>query len=319
MKNFIPLLFLILFFQAAAFAQGSTGKSPKYTWFRTLSGETVGTPVGSLFFKSLTGGGYAEGAAMRVMAAASEKSGFMPMNFVFETGDTELVERFRINADGKIGVNVSSPLARFHLASYLNQTGSSESIFRISGGASISPAEFDVFQHPTENDHLLATLEGEFRVSRGDVFVEDKNVEIAKGKLLVREDNVEVHRGKLLVNTNEEIGEHQVLINGSIIATEAWIKEYPNWPDYVFAPEYELMPLKDLKAYIEEHGHLPEIPTALEVEEKGFAMGEMQSLLLKKVEELTLHLLEERKARLILEKNLENLNELLQELISNSK
>lgn len=65
-----------------------------------------------------------------------------------------------------------------------------------------------------------------------------------------------------------------------------------NFPDYVFAPDYELMTLEDVEAFIKENGHLPNVPSACEVEEDGIGLGEMNRILLEKVEELTLHLIE---------------------------
>lgn len=67
-----------------------------------------------------------------------------------------------------------------------------------------------------------------------------------------------------------------------------------NWPDYVFEEGYELQTLSDTKAYIKENGHLPNIPSAVEVEEGGADLGEMNRLLMEKVEELTLHLIEQK-------------------------
>ncbi len=64
------------------------------------------------------------------------------------------------------------------------------------------------------------------------------------------------------------------------------------WPDYVFAPNYRLKPLSEVASYIHTNGHLPDIPSAKEVEAKGVSLGDMQSKLLAKVEELTLHMIE---------------------------
>lgn len=62
-------------------------------------------------------------------------------------------------------------------------------------------------------------------------------------------------------------------------------------PDYVFEKDYPLTSLEELKSYIDQNKHLPEIPSAKEMEEEGMNLKEMNLLLLKKVEELTLHLL----------------------------
>ncbi|MEZ4739075.1 MAG: hypothetical protein R2818_06885 [Flavobacteriales bacterium] len=74
---------------------------------------------------------------------------------------------------------------------------------------------------------------------------------------------------------------------------KVWAREVEvtlaNFPDYVFDKEYRLMPLEEVAAYIQANGHLPNVPSACEVEENGLGLGEMNRILLEKVEELTLH------------------------------
>ncbi|MCB0778026.1 MAG: hypothetical protein KDB87_14355, partial [Flavobacteriales bacterium] len=60
-------------------------------------------------------------------------------------------------------------------------------------------------------------------------------------------------------------------------------------------PDYDLMTLEEVEAYIKKNGHLPNVPSAREVEENGLGLGEMNKILLEKVEELTLHLIEQQK------------------------
>ena len=62
-------------------------------------------------------------------------------------------------------------------------------------------------------------------------------------------------------------------------------------PDYVFADDYDLMPLPQVRAFIEENGHLPRVPSAAMVNTSGLNMTDMQLTLLEKVEELTLYTL----------------------------
>ena len=64
-------------------------------------------------------------------------------------------------------------------------------------------------------------------------------------------------------------------------------------PDYVFEPDYKLPSLNELKAYVEKNHHLPEIPPAKEMEKDGIKLGDMNMKLLKKIEELTLYLIEQ--------------------------
>jgi hypothetical protein len=91
-------------------------------------------------------------------------------------------------------------------------------------------------------------------------------------------------------------------VNGTITTKEV-IVTATGWSDYVFHPAYRLKPLNELAAYIQQNHHLPDIPSEAEVGEKGVSLGEMQSKLLAKIEELTLHVIQEheRNGRLELE------------------
>ncbi|WP_421764680.1 helicase associated domain-containing protein [Ekhidna sp.] len=80
-------------------------------------------------------------------------------------------------------------------------------------------------------------------------------------------------------------------VDGSIVSEEIRI-EVVNAPDYVFADDYQLMSLKEVKEYLNAFNHLPEIPSAKEMESDGVELGLMSMRLLKKIEELTLHQIE---------------------------
>ncbi|OWK68719.1 hypothetical protein CBW18_20780 [Pedobacter sp. AJM] len=91
------------------------------------------------------------------------------------------------------------------------------------------------------------------------------------------------------VNPNEKLA-----VNGTVRAKEVKVTA-EIWPDYVFSKKYAMMPLAELAQYIQTHKHLPEIPSAAQVNKEGIALGEMNRLLLQKLEELTLHLIEKDK------------------------
>ncbi|GGH00640.1 hypothetical protein [Pedobacter zeae] len=84
-------------------------------------------------------------------------------------------------------------------------------------------------------------------------------------------------------------------VNGKIKAKEIRV-DGAGTPDYVFEEDYKNLSLKEIEQYIKKNKHLPEIPSASEAAENGIALGEMNKLLLKKIEELTLHLIEKDKA-----------------------
>ena len=83
-------------------------------------------------------------------------------------------------------------------------------------------------------------------------------------------------------------------VNGKIRAQEIKV-EATNWPDYVFSKGYQLPSLKETEQHIRDKGHLEGIPSAEEVKTNGVDLGEMNAKLLKKIEELTLYLIEIKK------------------------
>lgn len=85
---------------------------------------------------------------------------------------------------------------------------------------------------------------------------------------------------------------HKLAVSGKILSEGVLVKLKANWPDYVFEPDYPLRTLRETKKYIIENRHLPEIPPAQEIEARGVEVGEMNIILLKKIEELTLYQIE---------------------------
>ena len=86
-------------------------------------------------------------------------------------------------------------------------------------------------------------------------------------------------------------------INGLVCAKEirVLLSGAPCWPDFVFGNDYHLLPLRDVEQFIAENQHLPNVPSAAEVETNGVNVGEMNAILLQKVEELTLYLIQLQK------------------------
>lgn len=87
----------------------------------------------------------------------------------------------------------------------------------------------------------------------------------------------------------------KLAVEGNILAKEIKIKTDINVPDYVFEPDYELNSLEYIANYVKAHKHLPEVPSSEEIKKEGLDLAQMNLLLLKKVEELTLHLIEKDK------------------------
>jgi hypothetical protein len=111
--------------------------------------------------------------------------------------------------------------------------------------------------------------------------------------------------GNVGIGTTNPDPAYKLSVNGTIRAKE--IKVNTNWSDFVFEDNYKLMPLSEVEEFVKKNKHLPDIPSEKEVKKNGVSVGEMQSKLLQKIEELTLYVIDQNKKMDKLEKE----NELL--------
>jgi hypothetical protein len=200
-----------------------------------------------------------------------------------------------INSLGYVGMGTSTPSSNLHVVggdiameeSYpfliLNSTfvgGNSGINFQTSGG-------YNGWIFFDDSDDVLR-----FNASSGGGYRND---------LIIKSD------GRVCIGTTTAATGYALNVNGKAVCTEVLVEALASWPDYVFADDYELMSLGDLEKSIKENKHLPGIPSAAEIEENGILLGDMQTKLLKKVEELTLYTIEQDKKIEELQKKFEAL------------
>lgn len=92
-------------------------------------------------------------------------------------------------------------------------------------------------------------------------------------------------------NTQTPVVPYKLYVKGGIRTDKVQVDLINNWPDYVFDSKYEMMPLNTLRQFINDHKHLPGIPSAEEISKEGIDLAKMNSILLEKIEELTLHVI----------------------------
>lgn len=125
---------------------------------------------------------------------------------------------------------------------------------------------------------------------------------------------------RMFIHPNGNVGigtttpDARLAVNGTIHAQGVRV-DMNGWADYVFQPNYKLRPLSEVQNYIDQHHHLPEMPSEKEVARTGIELGEMNRLLVKKMEELTLYLIEKDRQLNLLQKEVE----LLKQQQDNSK
>jgi len=104
-----------------------------------------------------------------------------------------------------------------------------------------------------------------------------------------------LEREYVTINTSYIPTDYVVAVGGDIIAEGVRVELETNWPDYVFTSTYNLMPLAQVEQFIEENGHLPNVPSAQTMEEEGIDLGDMVTKQMEKIEELTLYIIELQK------------------------
>ncbi|MEN7551909.1 hypothetical protein AAG747_28605 [Rapidithrix thailandica] len=121
-------------------------------------------------------------------------------------------------------------------------------------------------------------------------------------------ENIHFTNGKVGIGTSNFSKEgFQLYVKEGVLAEKIVVKLESAWGDYVFEPEYKLKPLSEVETYIKAHKHLPEIPSASEIEKNGVNLGEMDAAMMKKIEELTLYMIELKKENDALKQRVEEL------------
>ena len=144
----------------------------------------------------------------------------------------------------------------------------------------------------------LATSNGAYGASQGDMILGTQSWTSANAsaiRFMVPNNDSGSYAFAMSILRNGNVGigtvdpQNKLSVNGTIQAKDVLVNI--GWADYVFDPEYRLPELATVAAHIKAHRHLPGIPSAATVSANGVNLGEMQSRLLAKVEELTLYLI----------------------------
>jgi hypothetical protein len=114
--------------------------------------------------------------------------------------------------------------------------------------------------------------------------------------------------GGVAISTTTIPAGYKLAIGGDMIAERVVVKLQANWPDYVFKTGYSLRPLSEVESFVKLNNHLPDVPSEAEVKAKGIDMEQMNATLLKKVEELTLYMIELQKQNDVLKKRMDSLD-----------
>lgn len=189
---------------------------------------------------------------------------------------------FTVNSNGEIGVGTLNPAGQFQLSAYTGDNlliSDPDAIIQFSAPNISAPVKKGFIQLSNGDDLRLGTNSGN-----------------NTGRVIIRtngSDRLYVDQlGNVSIATTATAAGYKLHVGGKAICEELKVQTVVNWPDYVFEKNYALRPLHELEDYIRANKHLPEIPAAAEVEKNGMEVGDMQKRMMRKIEELTLYILQ---------------------------
>lgn len=185
---------------------------------------------------------------------------------------------------GNVGIGMNAPTSLLDVAKSMTEPTISVRNLGSNGGAT-----YRMYDQLSGADwKFKATNTGGFKI-RDNAFSLDVMIVEANSAANVIYINAAGNVGIGTAAPSEKLA-----VNGNIKCKQVEVS-LAGWSDFVFEDDYDLMPLAELEAYINQHNHLPDVPSAEEVISNGNNLGEMDAILLQKIEELTLYVIELKK------------------------
>jgi len=217
----------------------------------------------------------------------------------FSTGGSPTMQ---ISSSGNVGIGTTSPTSLMHIngVTTIRSNTSTDGYISINPGGSAYQGYINWWKPGGARVGYMGYTDG----------ATANNLALT----LEASANFVVNGGNVLINrTTQNNSAYKLDVDGYIHATKIVVNT--SGADFVFAPSYKLNSLANVEKYIRANHHLPEIPSAREMEENGLSLGDNQVKLLQKVEELTLYLIQKDKENKTLQKEITTLKKQQQKQI----
>lgn len=185
---------------------------------------------------------------------------------------------------GDVGINTKTPVGRLHV----HDDASSNTFMYITPATTSSGDSSSIFLG--EDHDASYGMYWMYDGSGNQMELYGKSSGTIYGPHLV----VDRNDGDVAIGETFASG-YKLSVDGKVICEELRVNLTEDWPDYVFKPDYNLLPLDKLESFVDENGHLPNIPSSEEMDDSGLEVGEMQRLMMEKIEELTLYVIQQQK------------------------
>jgi hypothetical protein len=285
---------------------------------RSFNPLSIGHPTGNLHFSpptayhnatGITFGGAASSSDLAQAGIYVQSAGSYGTKMYFGTTNNYgygVQQRMVIDHDGNIGIGIVDPKAKLQVEKelsidYNNIGGTSGSIHLNAplsyhnstaitfGGAGSTPER--------ANAGIYVQSSGSYGTKMYFATTDSYSAG-SKNRMIID------HYGNIGIGTTTLT--EKLSVNGNIKAKKLIVSQ-AGWPDYVFSKNYKLKPLSEVDQFIKINNHLPEMPSAKDIESKGLDVGKAQALLLKKIEELTLYVIALKKENIFQQAEINNL------------
>jgi hypothetical protein len=212
-----------------------------------------------------------------VYAIGGGFSAYSSSNLFLKTnGTTRMTVKY---SNGNVGIGSTNPLEKLHV-----------------NGNLLIPSD-KILKFGTENSstghltiHNASCCYNTYADIKGNLYFRTEGSEAILG--IQKDATVTIGVWPKYDNTVANTDGHKLMVNGGVLCEKVKIiGDVPN-SDHVFEKDYDLKSIEQVKEFVETNKHLPEVPSTKDFKENGYNVGEMDDLLLRKVEELTLYLIQ---------------------------